>query len=374
MKICILTQPLETNYGGLLQAYALQTVLKRLGHDVWTEDRHVRKSFLQYIKYQLKILLGPIRHKYVPTEYQKKIIRINTDKFIHEHIRTTEPIFSRNKSEFMKYGFDAYVVGSDQVWRPRYSPYLPNYFLDFTCDEVVKRLAYAASFGTDIWEFSESQTIQCSKLAKKFDAISVREDSGIKLCEEHLGVKAEHVLDPTFLLDKTEYLKLCNCDTDVKVHERPKMLMQYVLDDTYEKKRIVESVCVALGIGSDAVIKPYIGHYYYSSPSEINKSILPSVQAWLKGFADADFVVTDSFHGTVFSIIFNKPFVVIPNVDRGLTRFSSLMKLFDLEDRMIISTEKVADVIGQPIDYEKIQYRLDIERRKSIDFLTKALM
>ena len=152
------------------------------------------------------------------------------------------------------------------------------------------------------------------------------------------------------------------------------MLMQYVLDDTYEKKRIVESVCVALGIGSDAVIKPYIGHYYYSSPSEINNSILPSVQAWLKGFADADFVVTDSFHGTVFSIIFNKPFVVIPNVDRGLTRFSSLMKLFDLEDRMIISTEKVADVIGQPIDYEKIQYRLDIERRKSIDFLTKALM
>ena len=121
MKICILTQPLGTNYGGLLQAYALQTVLKNMGHDVLTEDRRYPKlSGKEALKYQIKRLLGPIRRRYYPAQNEVATIRKNTDKFIRERIRTTEPVYSNTKDELSKYNFDTYIVGSDQVWRPRY--------------------------------------------------------------------------------------------------------------------------------------------------------------------------------------------------------------------------------------------------------------
>lgn len=373
MKICILTQPLEANYGGLLQAYALQTVLKRMGHEVWTEDRHpARPSFSEVIKSKVRILLGPIRHRYYPTERYTRIIRTNTDKFIHDYIRTTEPIYSNDKHEFQKYDFDTYIVGSDQVWRPRYSPYLPNYFLDFARGQNVKRIAYAASFGTDKWEFSDSQTRLCANLAKEFDAVSVREDSGVKLCADYLGINAEQVLDPTLLLERSDYIDLLGKD-NIKKSDK-KALFQYTLDDTPEKTQIAGLVRELLCIEPDSVSQVSINNFSYVGPQRINECVLPSVQTWIQSFIDADFVVTDSFHGTVFSIIFNKPFIIIPNSNRGQTRFSSLLKLFNLQDRMVKSLETVVDVVEQPINYNEIQYRLDEERRKSLSFLVKALM
>ena len=129
MRICILTQPLQTNYGGLLQAYALQTVLKRMGHEVWTEDRRENKNNLfGILKKNAKILLGPIRKFYYPTSSEKKIISKNTNLFIQKYINTTCPIYSTNKSLLNEYNFDAFIVGSDQVWRPMYSYGIYNYF------------------------------------------------------------------------------------------------------------------------------------------------------------------------------------------------------------------------------------------------------
>lgn len=369
MKICILTQPLGTNYGGLLQAYALQTVLKRLGHDVWTEDRYIKSNLLKNLKNYVKIILGPIRHRYYPTAIQTKIIRENTDRFIHDYIRTTERISSNNKSEFVKYNFDAYVVGSDQVWRPRYSPYLPNYFLDFTNGQDVKRVAYAASFGTDVWEFSEEETIYCGQLAKHFDAISVREDSGVGLCKDYFGVDAELVLDPTMLLTKDDYEKLLS--TNTKNKNKKTYLMQYILDETTKKQLIIDTVKKELNIEDNAVIKPYPKNYWYEGPKNIKDCVYPSVQDWLQSFIDADFVVTDSFHGTVFSIIFNKQFISIPNTDRGLTRFKSLLNMFRLENRMVESLEQARNILKYSINFSEVQKRLSEERDKSIVFLTK---
>lgn len=110
-----------------------------------------------------------------------------------------------------KYGLDAYVVGSDQVWRPAFNlgPRLGNMFLDFAGDDV-KKISYAASFGCKEWEYTEEQERMCGKLAKRFDAISVREASGVDLCKEHFGVDATLVLDPTLLLNKEDYGKVCH--------------------------------------------------------------------------------------------------------------------------------------------------------------------
>lgn len=368
MRICILTQPLHTNYGGLLQAYALQTVLKRMGHEVWTEDRKLRPPFIVRIKLLIARL---IRYKglYYPTKKQERFIAQKTIPFVRKYITTTEPISLNTKEKFRKYNFDAYVVGSDQVWRPMYSPYLPNYFLDFTMGEQVKRLAYAASFGTPDWEFTLEQTQQCAVLAKKFDAISVREDSGVELCRKYLGVDAVHLLDPTMLLNKEDYIRL------VEQEQTPasgKKLMTYVLDQLEEKWAIIEKVSQTLGLSSNVIMPER--EFKKVGTKGIEKCIFPPVTDWLRGFMDAEYVVTDSFHGTVFSILFNKPFIVIANRERGMARFTSLLKLFGLENRLVYSLEDITDeMLYESVDFERTNRILSMEREKAQRFLLELL-
>lgn len=368
MKICILTQPLHTNYGGLLQAYALQAVLKRMGHEVWTEDRKWKRPLIVKVK-QLIARLIKYKGLYYPTDRQEQSIAQKTIPFIRKYITTTEPVSSNTKKEFYKYHFDAYIVGSDQVWRPIYSYCLSNYFLDFTVGQHVKRIAYAASFGTSDWEFNGEQTKRCATLAKQFDAISVREDCGVTLCKKYLGVDAIHLLDPTMLLNKEDYIYL------VEQEQTPasgKKLMTYVLDQSEEKQAIVQKISQTLGLSPNVVMPEMkfsqVGRKY------INQCIFPPVTDWLRGFMDAEYVVTDSFHGTVFSILFNKPFVVMANKERGMARITSLLKKFELEERWVYSLEDVTDkMLHGSVDFEKVNQVLDIEREKAERFLIKSL-
>lgn len=375
MKICILTQPLHTNYGGLLQAYSLQTVLKRMGHDVLTEDRKMPKPSVKYaIKCQIKRWLGPIRKRYYPSAREVSKIRENTDRFIRENIRTTEPIYSKTKEEFRKYRFDTYIVGSDQVWRPLYSPYLMNYFLDFTVGQDVKRIAYSASFGTKEWEFSEEETRRAAELLKDFDAISVREDCGVGLCKYYFGVDAVHTLDPTMLLDKEDYLALLKSNCGTK--QSGKKLMAYILDASRENDDIKALIASKLGVRLDDVIEPMPKKNFYTcGPKGLGGCVYPAVEDWLQGFAEADFVVTDSFHGTVFSIIFNVPFITVVNVGRGADRFTSLINMFDLQDRLITSydEEKTNRLIETPIDFSTVNEIRAKAKNESISFLKNAL-
>lgn len=370
MRICILTQPLQTNYGGLLQAYALQTVLKRVGHEVWTEDRRENRDNLSgVLKNNAKILLGPIRKFYYPTISEKKIISKNTNFFIQKYINTTCPIYSTNKSLFGEYNFDAFIVGSDQVWRPMYSYGIYNYFLDFTIGKNVKRIAYAASFGTDQWEFTPEQTAVCSELAKQFDAISVREDSAIGLCRQYLNINAVQMPDPTLLLDKNDYLEIIKNDRPENSHLGG--ILTYILDDSEIKRSVVQKVSSKLKLNSFSVMPQ--AQFKDVGKKGIDKCIYPPVAEWLQGFADADFVVTDSFHGTVFSIIFNKPFISIANKTRGVSRFISLLKGFELEDRLIYSEEDFKDNLLNNIDFTEINIAHNKKRAEALEFLTNAL-
>lgn len=371
MNILILTQPLHVNYGGLLQTFALQTVLKRMGHKVWTEDRKDRSSAIKVIKQYVKPLLMPLfRGKYYPTDKESRIISRHTDAFIHKYISTTHPVYTTDKSTLDCYGFDVYIVGSDQVWRPIYSYGLYNYFLDFTVGKNVKRIAYAASFGTDQWEFTPEQTAVCSELAKQFDAISVREDSGIGLCRKYLNIDAVQMPDPTLLLDKNDYHEIIKNDRPENPHSGG--ILTYILDDSEIKRSVVQKVSSKLNLNSFSVMPQ--AQFKDVGKKGIEKCIYPPVAEWLQGFADADFVVTDSFHGTVFSIIFNKPFIAIANGVRGVSRFISLLKGFKLEDRLIYSEEDFKDcLLNNNIDFTEINIAHNKKRAEALEFLTNAL-
>lgn len=380
MKIGILTQPLKTNYGGLLQAFALQVVLKRMGHEVWTVDLPIRRTFYR----DCKGIIGRLVLKYLfrrkdvdnilplrPTKSEFEVIAQHTNKFIKKNIQTTDRVsLVENITVLEKYNFDAYIVGSDQVWRPRYSPGITTFFLDFLSeDKKTKRIAYAVSFGVDSWEYKSNLTEKCRILAQKFDAISVREDSGIQLCKRYLNVNAKHLVDPTMLLNQEKYISLVNKED---LPKREKSLMVYVLDNTIEKESMVQKVTNQLNLTINSVMPKT--EYSKESRKNLNDCIFPSVTLWLKVFIDAHFVVTDSFHGTVFSIIFNKPFIVIGNKERGLSRFSSLLKMFGLENRLVSSLDDLTtELIETPIDFKKVNRIRKEQQRIAIDFLNSAL-
>ena len=381
MKIGILTQPLHNNYGGLLQNYALQQVLIRNGYEVETLDWFVKspayRIVLSLCKWYMSCLLGKkiAKPRYRLTDEEDAVISRNNQVFINRYLSVC-PQKAYNSSDYAsiasKYGYDAYVVGSDQCWRPRYnSSFLLEMFLRFAEKQSnVKRIAYAASFGTDEWEFTSEKTVKCSALAKKFDLITVREASGVELCRKHLGVDALHVLDPTMLLNKEDYIKLVENE---KEPQSKGDLFYYILDPSDEKKTLIKEIAAKNGLTPFTVMPKYQAENRTKEDvkTSIEDCVFPSVTSWLRAFVDAEMVVVDSFHGAVFSIIFNKPFWVIANAERGNSRFESLLKLYGLEERMISPGNEFD--LAKEIDWMRVNAIREREKKRCIDLLRNSL-
>ena len=375
MKIGILTQPLQANYGGLLQNYALQQTLVRAGHEVETIDWE-GGSGLRAMLYRMKVRVlhaflpnrfSPLKYK--PNNNEQAIIQRNTNHFINTYINHTEAIHSYDEfvRQAAKGGYDAYVVGSDQCWRPCYNAFLPSMFLDFVQDKQVKRIAYAASFGTDKWEFSPQQTAVCASLAQKFDLVTVREDSGVTLCKDYLGVDAVHVLDPTMLLSKEDYIQI------IEKEQEPKSdgtLFNCILDPDAKKSTFTDKVAQENGLKVFQVLPKCQAETRTRKDvkSRIDDCVFPGVSTWLRAFMDAEMTVVDSFHGMVFSIIFNKPFWVIGNAHRGMSRFTSLLKVFHLENRLLDASGLDDVDFSQSIDWESVNEILK-EKQKECKLL-----
>lgn len=378
MKIGIITQPLHTNYGGLLQNYALQQVLRRLGHEVYTINRSNKPGIYTArwdarLKFRIKQLIKKhIGREYALSHKDFLTTRQHCLDFVSKNIATTPGVNNNHEIQetIKKYGFEGYVAGSDQVWRPCYSPNIYNDFLDFCQkDREVIKIAYAASFGVSDWEFNDEQSEECSRLAKLFDAVSVREDSGTELCREHLGIEAMHVLDPTLLLEKEDYIRVVEQSSET---ESEGNLFCYILDTSDAIQSAITSIEQTLSLKSFQV-KEKKSCYSLKKGDDINDHIVPSPTKWLRAFMDAKMVFTDSFHGCVFSIIFNKPFWVIGNKGRGNARFDSLLRLFNLEERRI-SLDTICDTdLTTPIDWETVNAIKKEWQRKSTEFLQHHL-
>lgn len=377
MKVAILTQPLGTNYGGMLQAFALQKVLRDQGHEVVTVDRQFAKRsivrrFLSFFKYHLFNAFGKEQPLRATTEVKKQVL-INNFEFINKNINMSELITSNEDMDkyFDINAYDVIVVGSDQTWRPKYSPNIFNYYLDFAVENKALKVAYASSFGVDEWEYTEEETNKCRELIKQFDFISVREDSGVALCRDHLGSSASYVLDPTLLLDSNDYRQLWLNDKDVDDQEFGSVF-SYILDKTEYKSQVVQSVTTHLNKTS-FTCQP-VRSFKQSYRGDISDFVFPSPVKWVKSFAASSFVITDSFHGCVFSIIFNKPFIVIGNKSRGLARFHSLLNRFGLSGRLIEEGDySYESVLTKEINWPAVNKILKEERERSIGLLFDSI-
>lgn len=379
MKIAIMTLRLHANYGGILQCYALQNILRSLGHDVEVLDIRIpeeklsnRNKIKKYIK---RIYDKFLLKKNVPIFLEKVIntARVikekNTRQFIIKNINLSENKFiykeDFNNADFSKY--DAIVVGSDQVWRPAYSwPSLYNFFLDFINDSRIKKIAYAVSFGTDNVEYTQEQIEHCNKLIKQFISVSVRESSAVHLIKDIYKWEINnvvHVLDPTLLLDKSSYIKLLKDENGSK----EKYAFSYILDSNENVELLQKNIISKINLPAKTI--------NLEEDNLLNPSSLPHIEDWLKYIYNAEFIITDSFHGCVFSIIFNKPFIVIANRQRGYSRFSSLLSLLNLEERIMDIHEKnIENYLYHPnINWLKVNNILEQERLKSISFIKTAL-
>lgn len=387
MKIGIVTLPLHLNYGGYLQNYALQVVLKRLGHIPLTlNQRPKRKTlkeristvYLPNIKTIAMMVLGKRKgrfFKHLHGNDLKSILWKNSLYFLDKYIEHTQSL--RPKKDFKnicdKYNLSALIVGSDQVWRPRYVECLDINYLAFNNRRELKKLSYAASFGTDKWEYGEQETLSCQKYLESFSLITVREKSAVDLCKKYFEQNSYQVLDPTLLLAKEDYQKLIEDENEPPSRGS---LFCYVLDETTPKRKLIETIENKTGLKSFSV---NIG----KNPVNYSKTYIlnhlevfqnPPVTKWLRGFMDADMVVTDSFHAVAFSVIFNKPFWVVGNKSRGLSRFNSILEMFHLENRLIDE-----NVIESPhdwnssIDWVEVNNIRKEKIEESIEFLRKGL-
>jgi hypothetical protein len=376
MKIGILTFPLNNNYGNLLQAYALMTVLKRMEHDVWFIDLHVClqrslvKTHLAFLKRIVKKYV--LRRKVIsiiPSRDDRNIELENiitwqyTRPFVDRYLcPKISPVYSSEELTIIidKFNFDAFIAGSDQIWRPKYMRnFLKTTYFDFLKDRKERRLSYAASFGTDEWEYTPKLTKECAELIKAFNSVSVREESGVRLCKKHFGVDAQWVLDPTMLLNKKDYINLIET---AQIKQSSGDLFCYILDKSDEKQKIINTVSKQLAL------TPFMGIKQHED--NVKNRILEPVETWLRGFYDAKFVITDSFHGMVFSIIFNKPFLCCINEKRGKARFESLAKQFGLEEQLVsLGNDFSMEKISNPITWTFVNEQIAIKQQDSLFFL-----
>ncbi len=364
MKVGILTFHYAKNYGAVLQAFALQETLKKMGLNPIIINRYKGyNSIIQalYFNLRLKYILLALKW-YSFNKFGKKHL-IKTRKFT-----TNKSIenFERNEK------LDAVVIGSDQVWRMEFSSIGYNYFLDFIKNKNIKKVSYAASFGKDKWLEDKIVTAKVKDLLNDFNYISVREKSGVKICNQIFNINATHVLDPTFLLNGNDYDSLLLKGYSI---ENKNTLVTYFLGVNHTIISYCNRFAQRNGLDHTDLYYIYPLKKIFASSTYGAKHYLHiAVPEWIAQIRNAKYVLTNSFHGTIFAIIFKKQFVVIDSPGGGTERLISLLESLELQDRFISDISKVSfDLLNAWINYDKVHSKLMVEKEHSISFLKKSL-
>lgn len=359
MKIGILTFQQAINYGAVLQLYALQEVVQKLGvdSDVINYISPKLENDYKIIRYNagLKNLLASIFCAKAFCERKRRF-----KVFEKKYLNLTDELYSKGDLTRICNEYDYVITGSDQVWNYTITDADSTYMLDFVEDSN-KKISYAASFG--VAQIPDKLKVWYKNLLQDFKAISVREKQGqaiIKiLCNKEVSV----VLDPTFLLTKEDWKKLNTCDTKNK-----KYILVYCLRRSDLLNEFAEKLKIKTGF-KIIVLNPRIRNIYDKSSAYSS-----GPEDFIRLFMNAEYVLTNSFHGTAFSINFNKNFLVDLDINSTVntnSRLLNILSLLGLEDRIIdnIDIEKMY----QDIDYSKVNTILDEERRISINYLKLSL-
>jgi hypothetical protein len=358
MKIGILTFQWSSNYGAALQAFALKQFIEKKGFDVQIVDYKPnypkkRGSLSSNIKdLILKVLLIPDRPK-----INKQVNRFL--QFREEYFDLTEEVSTIKKAHNLD--CDCFICGSDQIWNPKLTgeELDPFYFAFFT--EKIK-IAYAASIGERI--IRQDDVDKFKQFLADFTAISVRELQIVDQMQNLTKKKVSCVVDPTLLLDKQDYLKIVG----VRTINEPYLLI-------YQNTRNNDVYSIAKFIAKKRDLKIVEVGYRRQFPStgiDIIETAGP--KEFLTLYCNADFVVTNTFHGTVFSVMFEKDFISIPLKGRE-SRVENLANMTGLQRRFVegYDQEIIEQLIDSNINYVEAKSRLEPFKRKSMDFLIDVL-
>ncbi len=356
MNIGICTVHYVHNYGAMLQGYALKKVLEQMGHNVVMTDRRsnplTQWSPRPFFKSSLKeMLLYPkyLYKWYLPVYVTKRGRENNFEKFLHTYL---------NDQPYNGEKLDAIIYGSDQIWS-KFEYGFDDIFWGIKDSNTDKRISYAASMGS--LAISDNDEAYIKDALSRFSGVSVRE----KNLQEFLNVhhlfykQVELIIDPTFLLLKEEWEKI----NPRRIVKEPYLLF-YDFQKDEGTTRIAHYLAekkhlriIRLSDGVEHVNKEE-GYMVTAGPIE-----------FISLFRNADFVVSSSFHGTAFSVIFNKPFYVrqIWNTDRVKT----LLDIMGLTDRFI---DKIDDVdINKSIEYNLVNQKIEQHRQNGLSFLKGKL-
>ena len=354
ITIGLLTLPLYDNFGGMLQAISLYNYLSTQGYNViFLDNEIIRPALRKYILSIFSFLPFGSFHRYKYKQRKRAFYR----PFLLKNIKKiSKPLGSKKayKNLINKINFDFLIVGSDQVWRRDYgSDYFERYFFDFSINKKIKKISYAASFGGKESLINNDENI--INLLSDFDYISTRENESVQELSK-INIKSTSVLDPTLLSNSDFFEKLC----------LKKALDKEIISYTLDHDNIASQI---INLAKKKLKKSKI--------KQIAINEMVTISEWLTYFKNSDLIITDSYHGMIFSIIFKKKFVIINNQDRGASRFMNLLDNLGLSNRLIYpqdcNDEKLSDLITDDIDYNKVDKKLLDLKNKSKIFLQTAL-
>lgn len=351
-QINILTIHKEPNYGAVLQAYALYKAIEQLGYI----PRLINLS-MEYRRYPYNLKYRIMLSFYKWIKGYSHCYKI-AETFSKQHCPNQIGNF-HTMDELESYPWDKddiYLIGSDQVWNPELTQQLRNAFcFSFLNKNIKNKFAYAASFGNIKDEEKRKSELDIASLAT-FKKIAVREQFGVDFLQR-CGIEAKEVIDPTLLLsDYTSLLSHRVCQKDE--------ILFLSLSDTEPMNAFVAGISAKTGL-------PVRKHYGYLQPNrKINMEFLP-IEEWLYAIASSKLVVTDSFHATVFAILFNRPFFVYISKQSKAFRISNLLKRLGIKDRMVYSADSILSI--SDINYDVVNEQLSAYRKDSLNYLKSIL-
>lgn len=357
----ILTWHYYQNFGSALQAYALQRALKRFGVKASIINyRNPKFGTVSFVKENIKYLLSV-----TAGQLPGKIGRHFTYSFISfqkTFLNQTRVVYDPIKLGTLLKNSDAIICGSDQIWAP--NVFNPVYMASFTDSRKIRKISYAASIGLN--EVPEKTADEYKKLLSDFKAISVREEAGQKLLVDNCGIDSTVVLDPTLLLDVSDYKKI---QRKTCVKTKP-FIFCYFLNVSHKYRQVVEKYAEEKNLDIIGVsAKKDDGDWM-----NIQNGIGP--REFLYFIDKAHTVFTDSYHGTIFSLLYHKNFYTFErfSADDPIcqnSRIYQLDKYFDIKSRIIVPKTALSEAM--PVNYGEFEEKLIVLRKKSFDFLEEAL-
>lgn len=367
-NIGILTFQNADNYGAMLQAYALYKSVQKILPESNVE-------FLNYIQPQISrksppfptfnssFLFNLIKYLWKLKKFYNKNAAIRRDKF--SLFRKNELRLSKEVKELdnVQTNYDIIIVGSDQVWNMTLSKNDPTYFLkQVNC----KKISYAASYGHEV--LSKHEIEFSREFLPSFNKISVREKSAVKALRD-LQLFSDHVLDPVLLFNKEDWYNSFTQSSKSKISQN--YLLIYALELNPEVYKIASKVAEVLNLIVVEIGFGSLKRDYQKVDLTVDKN---GPLEFISLFKNASFVVTNSFHGTAFSALFEKDFFSVPHQSRG-TRMTSLLEVLKLNDRIIYSHKDVFKSNERlKINYKTSCELLKQEQAKSINYLKEALL